>query len=77
MKPKSTGLTDNTVEPNAVNSIARRPGSPGSFTNTGAVNGAYYQVNQASYEGLRRSLAVWVAAEQRLSKCRLLTVDRR
>jgi len=75
MKPKSTGLTDNTVEPNAVNSIA--PGSPGSFTDTGAVNGAYYQVNQASYEGLRRSLAVWVAAEQRLSKCRLLTVDRR
>jgi hypothetical protein len=50
MKPKSTGLTDNTVEPNAVNSIARRPGSPGSFTDTGAVNGAYYQVNQASYE---------------------------
>jgi len=48
MKPKSTGLTDNTVEPNAVNSIARRPGSPGSFTDTGAVNGAYYQVNQAS-----------------------------
>ena len=76
MKPKSAGLTDNTVEPNAVNSIARRPGSPGSFTDTGAVNGAYYQVNQASYEGLRRSLA-WVAAEQRLSKCRLLTVDRR
>ena len=74
MKPKSTGLTDNTVEPNAVNSIARRHGS---FTDTGAVNGAYYQVNQASYEGLRRSLAVWVAAEQRLSKCRLLTVDRR
>jgi hypothetical protein len=74
MKPKSTGLTDNTVEPNAVNSIARRPGSPGSF---GAVNGAYYQVNQASYEGLRRTLAVWVAAEQRLSKCRLLRVDRR
>jgi hypothetical protein len=24
----------------------------------------------------RRSLAVWVAAEQRLSKCRLLRVDR-
>jgi hypothetical protein len=70
--------TDNAVEPNAVNSIARRPGSPGSFTDTGAaVNGAYYQVNQASYEGLRRSLAVWVAAEQRLSKCRLLGVDRR
>jgi len=44
MKPKSTGLTDNTVEPNAVNSIARRPGSPGSFTDTGAVNGAYYQL---------------------------------
>jgi hypothetical protein len=38
--------TDNAVEPNAVNSIARRPGSPGSFTDTGAaVNGAYYQVN--------------------------------
>ena len=56
MKPKSTGLTDNTVEPNAVNSIARRPGSPGSFTDTGAVNGAYYQVNQASYEGFGEAL---------------------
>jgi hypothetical protein len=53
MKPKSTGLTDNTVEPNAVNSIARRPGS---FTYTGAVNGAYYQVNQASYEGFGEAL---------------------
>ena len=41
MKPKSTGLTDNTAEPNAVNSIARRPGSPGSFTYTGAMIGAY------------------------------------
>ena len=51
MKPKSTGLTDNTVEPNAVNSIA--PGSPGSFTDTGAVNGAYYQVNQASGKTLQ------------------------